>query len=91
MTEEEFYMLNPHLKPLTPQEQADRDVEVMGHSVAVINDSIKDCRHTQDEHDTVERNVRHLEIMLAKEHIANHPSDKKQFKSAIAAGKKHIK
>ena len=91
MTEEEFYILNPHLKPLTPQEQADKDVEVMGHSVAAIFAAVAECKHSTEEHGIVERNVAHLEIMLAKEHIANHPSDKKQFKSAIAAGKKHIK
>ena len=91
MTEQELHLIYPHLKELTPQEQADKDVEVMGHSVKIINDSIEDCRHTQDEHDTIERNVRHLEIMLAKEHIVNHSSSKTEFKSAIAAGKKHIK
>jgi hypothetical protein len=90
MTEEEFYLLNPHLKPLTPEEQADRDVEVMRHSVAAINAAITDCKHTSEEHDVVKRNVGHLELMLAKEHVTNHPSDKSAFHSAIAAGKEHL-
>lgn len=90
MTEEEFYLLNPHLKPLTPEEQADRDVEHMRHSVAAILGAVAECKHSTEEHDVVERNVGHLEIMLAKEHVANHPSDKSAFHSAIAAGKEHL-
>lgn len=90
MTEEEFYLLNPHLKPLTPEEQANRDVEVMRHSIAAIFGAVAECKHSTEEHDVIERNVGHLEIMLAKEHIANHPSDKSEFYSAITLGKEHL-
>lgn len=90
MTEEEFYILNPHLKPLTPQEQTDRDVEVMGHSVAAILAAVAECTHSIEEHGIIERNIGHLEIMLAKEDIANHPSNKSEFYSAITLGKEHL-
>lgn len=90
MTEEEFYLLNPHLKPLTPEEQADRDVEHMRHSIAAIFNAVADCKHTTDEHSIIDSNLRHLEIMLAKEHVANHPSNKSEFYSAITLGKEHL-
>jgi hypothetical protein len=90
MTEEEFYLLNPHLKPLTPEEQADKDIEHMRHSIGAIFSAVADCKHSREEHDIIDRNVAHLELMLAKEHVANHSSDKSAFHSAIAAGKEHL-
>lgn len=68
----------------------EQDISAMHDSVSVINDRIENCLHSQDEHDEIERNVGHLELMLTKEHIINDTSDKSAFHSAIAAGRKHL-
>lgn len=83
-------MKAPDLTLLTPEEQTDKDVAHMHHSVWAINNAIAECTHSEEEHDIVERNVGHLEHMLSQERISNHASDKSAFHSAIAAGKEHL-
>jgi len=80
MTEEELLL----------QPSAERDIPVMRHSVSAILKAVEECTHSAEEHNIVERNVAHLEIMLAKEHIANDSSDKSEFHSAITLGKEHL-
>ena len=58
-------------------------IEAMGHSVYEIFNAVEKCTHSQEEHDVIERNVAHLEIMLAKPEIDEDPADKTQFLSAI--------
>ena len=83
-------MLDFNIEDISPEQKADNDVAVMHHSVAVIRDNITRCTHSAEEHDNVKRNLSHLEIMLAKEHIINHSSDKSEFYSAIVLGKEHL-
>jgi len=65
-------------------------IEAMGHSVAAIFRAVEACAHSQEEHDLIERNVVHLEIMLAKPEIDSDPADKTPFLSAITLGKEHL-
>lgn len=75
---------------MTPEQKTNNDVIAMSHSVDAIFNAVASCGHSKEEHDTIDRNVGHLEHMLAKEHITNHSSDKTSFYSAITLGKEHL-
>tara|TARA_R100001463_G_scaffold21758_2_gene52215 strand:- start:159 stop:407 length:249 start_codon:yes stop_codon:yes gene_type:complete len=69
-----------------------QDYFAMGHSVDLINGIIDGSRmadETQEEkNDCVDRNVRHLEIMVAKEDWGS--EDMTPSNDAITAGKAYI-
>jgi len=73
-------------------DQLAQDYTAMGHSVDLINGIIDGSRmkdETQeDKNDCVDRNVRHLEIMVAKEDWGS--EDMTPSKDAITAGKAYI-
>ena len=70
-------------------EQVQQHFTAMGHSVSLINDIIAGDAMaddtTEDKQDCVDRNVRHLEIMLAKDFWTN--QDMTAANAAIVAGK----
>lgn len=72
-------------EPPSP-EQVQRQISAMGDSVYVINQLIEKAVHTEETHNEMDRNYRHLEIMLAKEHIQNSGADLTVFTDAIANG-----
>ena len=79
----------------TPEPPSAEDIAqhytALGHSVDLINAIIAGERqeHTQDEtNNRVERNVRHLEIMVAKDFWTN--EDMTASNDAITAGKAYI-
>jgi hypothetical protein len=65
--------------------------DIAGHysaamdSVNLINDLMAKDSRTDEELDTVDRNVRHLEIMLAKNYWTD--EDLTPFSDAVAAGR----
>lgn len=70
-------------------EQIAQNYTAMGHSVDLINaiiagDAMADDT-AEDKQDCVDRNVEHLEIMLAKDYWTN--EDMTAVNSAITAGK----
>jgi hypothetical protein len=69
-------------------EQIAQHYTAMGHSVSLINDIIAGDAMaddtTEDKQDCVDRNVRHLEIMLAKDFWTN--QDMTAANAAIVAG-----
>tara|TARA_R100001480_G_scaffold153108_1_gene155837 strand:+ start:376 stop:624 length:249 start_codon:yes stop_codon:yes gene_type:complete len=73
-------------------DQLAQDYTAMGHSVDLINGIIDGSRmkdETQeDKNDCVDRNVRHLEIMVAKEDWGS--EDMTPSNDAITAGKAYI-
>lgn len=75
---------------LTEEQKTERQIKAMGDSVYVINEKIAEGKHTEDSHDTIDRNVRHLEIMLGKDNIQNSGSDLTSFNTAITDGKTYI-
>jgi hypothetical protein len=75
---------------LTPEQKVQRQISAMGDSVWLINKLITEDEHTEEIHDTVDRNVRHLEIMLGKSEIQNAGSDLTSFNTAITDGKAFI-
>lgn len=75
---------------LTPEQQVQNRISAMGDSVWLINKLIAEDTHTEEIHDTVDRNVRHLEIMLGKSEIQNAGSDLTSFNTAITDGKAFI-
>lgn len=72
---------------LTPEQQAERQISAMGDSVWLINKLISENAHTETIHETIDRNIRHLEIMLRSTKIQESGSDLTQFNTAIADGK----
>ena len=67
-------------------EQIAQHYSAMGDSVWLINAII--AGETQGDKDTVERNVAHLELMLAKDFWTN--EDMGAVNAAIAAGKAYV-
>lgn len=59
-----------------------------GHSVDLINELVAVETLTEEEVDCVDRNVRHLEIMVAKDYWTT--EDLAPLNSAITAGKAKI-
>lgn len=80
----------PNRPELTEQEKTQNQISAMGDSVWLINKLINEGNHSENIHDTIDRNVRHLEIMLGKDHIQNSGSDLTQFETAITDGKAFI-
>jgi hypothetical protein len=75
---------------LTEQQKTENQIKAMGDSVWLINKLISEGNHSEQIHDTVDRNVRHLEIMLGKDHIQNSGSDLTSFEEAVVDGKAFI-
>jgi len=73
-------------------EQIAQDYTAMGHSVDLINGIIDETKMTDDtqeeKDDCVDRNVRHLELMVAKDYWTN--EDMTTVNKAITDGKAHI-
>jgi hypothetical protein len=68
-------------------EQRTQDHTAMGHSVDLINDIVagnQDDLDAEDRQDTVDRNVAHLELMVAKDDWDG--EDMTTSNSAITAG-----
>jgi hypothetical protein len=69
-------------------EQIAQHFTAMGHSVSLINDIIAGDAMAddtaQDKEDCVDRNVRHLEIMVAKDYWTD--EDMTEVNAAIVAG-----
>ncbi len=76
--------------PPTAEEKLARSVEALSHSVKAIEEQIASCTHSPSEHEIVDANVRHLELMLAKPEILERVADVSVFHAAISAGKAHI-
>ena len=68
--------------------QKAQDYTAMGHSVALINDLVAGNQHDEmeaaDRQDTVDRNVAHLELMVAKSDWGS--EDMAPSNAAISAG-----
>jgi len=75
-------------------EQVGQDLSAMGDSVFVIDSKIENGPsegQTQEEaNDEVDRNVRHLEIMLAKDYIQDSGSELATFQVAVTDGNDYI-
>jgi hypothetical protein len=73
-------------------EQIAQHYTAMGHSVDLINGIIDETKMTDDtqeeKDDCVDRNVRHLELMVAKDYWTN--EDMTAVNKAITDGKTHI-
>ena len=63
-----------------------QDLEAMVHSVEVINSLSTQSELSDLERMFLKSNVKHLEIMLSKEHIIEDTSDKSVFVEAVAVG-----
>jgi len=74
---------------ITAEELA-RHILALGHSVTIINDSIASENTDEQTVDDVRRNYQHIEIMLAKDFIANSEEDLSAFQAAAAAGKDFV-
>ena len=72
-------------------EEISQDYTAMGHSVELINGIIDGSKmadeETADRQSAVDRNVEHLELMVAKDYWTS--EDMTAVNAAIAAGKAH--
>lgn len=68
-------------------EETSQHIEALGDSVTVIDEAIATGERDEDTLNLIDRNVRHIEIMLAKEHIQASQADFKPFEDAIKRGK----
>ena len=75
------------METLTAEEIA-QNYSAAGDSVTLVNRLVAIETLTDEQKDTVDRNVRHLEIMVAKDYWTS--EDLTPFNSAITAGKAKI-
>jgi hypothetical protein len=77
--------------PRTP-EQIAQDIKACHDSVALINQIVADNQHSNEIHDTVDRNVRHLRSYLTLQHIMENATtaDKMAFADAATLGENWV-
>ena len=68
----------------------EQNIKALGDSVIVIDQMLAVDEPTEDDLDTLDRNVRHIEIMLAKDHIKNSGEDLAAFVDAVARGRETL-
>jgi hypothetical protein len=69
--------------PLTPEQQTEKDIAAMYDSLSVVQSISEIENPTTDELDSLDRNLRHVEIMLAKPHIIESGADLSAFEAAV--------
>jgi hypothetical protein len=69
--------------PLTPEQQTEKDIAALYDSLAVIEEIKLISKPSQEELDSLDRNLRHIEIMLAKPHIIESGADLSAFEAAV--------
>ena len=67
--------------------ELEQHFKALGDSVDLINELVTIALPSDDDKDTIDRNVRHIEIMLAYEELANDSRSKTVFTNAIKVGK----
>lgn len=69
-------------------EEVASQISAMRDSVWAIDDTIENNRTLEEKHmNNISRNVRHLELMMSKDHIANADDDLSDITAAITKGK----
>jgi hypothetical protein len=68
-------------------EQVAQDIKALGDSVTVIDAVLAQDVRTEEDNDTLDRNVRHIQIMLAKDYIKESGADLNPFEAAVEAVK----
>jgi len=71
----------------TPEEITAQDLKALGDSVAVIEETLALTEKTDDDLDTISRNLEHIELMLSKAHIKKSGADLKSFEAIVAKAK----
>ena len=71
-------------------EDIENHFSAMADSVALINQLVEAADKSEKNKDNAKRNYEHLEIMLAKDFIADDLRDKSSFEDAILSGKEFI-
>ena len=67
-------------------EQVEQQVRALGDSIHLINTIIAEGITDAETRDRMDRNVRHLQIMLGYDHIKNSGADLSPSEGAIVAG-----
>ena len=81
---------------LTNEQKANDDLSSASHSVNLINELISNNNYTaanasKDVLETIDRNYRHIEIVLQRDHvISNSSQDLTTFYTAAESGKNYI-
>jgi hypothetical protein len=83
-------MLSRAQRQETPEEALARQLSAMNDSVNLINEYIAAAVTSEEDVDTISRNYRHLEIMLAKEDIQSSEADLSVYTSCVDAAKAYI-
>jgi hypothetical protein len=71
---------------ISEEQRVAKQISAMGDSVWVINKLITEGTHSEQIHNTINRNVQHLELMIGKDAILNSGTDLSSFSKAITDG-----
>jgi hypothetical protein len=69
---------------LSPQEQAEKDIKAMNDSLDLIKELNALSTLDEEQADTLDRNIRHLELMLSKAHIIGAGQDLSKFEALVS-------
>lgn len=78
------------LEELTEEQKVQRHISAMDDSLNLINRLIEEGVVTDNVCDNIERNYRHLEIMLEKDMIQNSGENLTRFQTVITQAKTFI-
>lgn len=74
-------------QPQFTAEEVEKHIHGMDASVNLINSLISENSKTEEKLDTMDRNVRHLEIMMAFDSIKNSEWDLRDYTKAVSDGR----
>jgi hypothetical protein len=72
------------------EDRTEQDIKALGDSVAVIDEVLALETPGEEALDALDRNVRHIEIMLDKDHIKDSGEDLTEFVDAVARGREML-
>ena len=80
----------PERETRTEEQKTAQQISAMNDSVYIIDKLIEEGNHTKRAHDNIDRNVRHLELMINQNNITNSGNDLTVFNDTIEAGNTFI-
>jgi hypothetical protein len=80
----------PERETRTEEQKTAQQISAMNDSVYIIDKLIVEGNHTKRAHDNIDRNIRHLELMINQNNIKNSGNDLTVFENTIEEGKVFI-
>jgi hypothetical protein len=77
---------------LTEEQKTQKQIEAMSDSETLVRRLVADETHNKNIHETIERNIDHLSLMLSKENISKSGSPLLAgFQEAVNLGRNFVK